>query len=115
MDKYKLYHLYDELIYYTHNILEKYPEKEQFSLACDIKNNTYEGMKLVILIFKSYNNKERLNNLNLLDVNIKMLCFLIRLSYRKKYINKRNYFAWSNKINNINDLLLGYIKTCLNH
>ena len=115
MDKYKLYNLYDDLIYYTHNILMKYPDYEKTSLVLDIKNNTYEGMKLVILIFKSYNNKLKIDNLNLLDVNIKMLCFLIRLSYRKKYINKRNYFAWSNKLNNINNLIGEYIKLCLSH
>ena len=51
MDKYKLYNLYDDLIYYTHNILMKYPDYEKTSLVLDIKNNTYEGMKLVILIF----------------------------------------------------------------
>ncbi|MBQ8473042.1 MAG: four helix bundle protein [Bacilli bacterium] len=115
MDKYKLYNLYDDLIYYTHNILKKYPQDEKTSLVLDIKNNTYEGMKLIILIFKSYNNESKINNLNLLDVNIKMLCFLIRLSYKNKYINKRNYYVWSNKLNNINNIIGEYIKLCLKH
>ena len=115
MDKYKLYNLYDDLIYYTHNILKKYPKEEKESLVLDIKNNTYEGMKLIILIFKSYNNESKINNLNLLDVNIKMLWFLIRLSYKNKYINKRNYYVWSNKLNNINNIIGEYIKLCLKH
>ena len=36
MDKYKLYNLYDDLIYYTHNILKKYPQEEKASLVLDI-------------------------------------------------------------------------------
>ncbi|MCI5701973.1 MAG: four helix bundle protein [Erysipelotrichaceae bacterium] len=111
--KYKLYNTYDDLVYYVYNIISKYPESEKQSLVVDIKTNLIEGMKLVILIFKSYNYQDRLKYLNLLDANIKMSCFFIRLSYRKKYINKRNYYTWSKKITNLNNLVGEYIKICL--
>lgn len=113
MTKYKLYNVYDDLVYYVYNIITKYPECEKLSLDLDIKNNLLEGMKLVILIFKSYNNQDRLKYLNLLDANIKISCFFIRLSYRKKYINKRNYYAWSKKISDLNNLVAEYIKISL--
>lgn len=115
ISKYKLYNVYDDLVYYVYNIIIKYPEYEKISLVADIKNNLLEGMKLVILIFKSYNNQDRLKYLNLLDVNIKLSCFYIRLSYRKKYINKRNYYAWSKKIANLNNLVSEYIKISIKH
>ncbi len=115
MGKYKLYNVYDNLVYYVYNIISKYPESERLSIVTDIKNNLNEGMKLVILIFKSYNNQDKLKYLNLLDVNIKLSCFYIRLSYRKKYINKRNYYAWSKKISDLNNLVSEYIKISLKH
>lgn len=115
MGKYKLYNVYDDLVYYVYNIISKYPESERLSIVTDIKNNLNEGMKLVILIFKSYNNQDKLKYLNLLDVNIKLSCFYIRLSYRKKYINKRNYYAWSKKISDLNNLVSEYIKISLKH
>lgn len=115
MGKYKLYNVYDDLVYYVYNIISKYPESERLSIVTDIKNNLNEGMKLVILIFKSYNNQDKLKYLNLLDVNIKLSCFYIRLSYRKKYINKRNYYAWSKKISDLNNLVCEYIKLSLKH
>ena len=115
MGKYKLYNVYDDLAYYVYNIINKYPESERLSIVNDIKNNLNEGMKLVILIFKSYNNQDKLKYLNLLDVNIKLSCFYIRLSYRKKYISKRNYYAWSKKISDLNNLVSEYIKISLKH
>ena len=115
MGKYKLYNVYDNLVYYVYNIISKYPESKRLSIVTDIKNNLNEGMKPVILIFKSYNNQDKLKYLNLLDVNIKLSCFYIRLSYRKKYINKRNYYAWSKKISDLNNLVSEYIKISLKH
>ena len=51
--------------------------------------------------------------LNNLDTDLKMLKVLIRLSYKNKYINKRNYAVWSKKIFNISNLLGAWIKSCL--
>ena len=42
-----------------------------------------------------------------------MLKVLIRLYYKNKYINKRNYASWSKKITNIGNLLGGWINSCL--
>ena len=113
LEKLIIYKQYIELIYYTENITIKYPKNEKSSLVATIKNNTYSGMKKIILAQKEYNHSKRLNILNELDTDLKMLKVLIRVSYKSKYISSKNYSAWSKKIFNISNLLGAWIKSCL--
>ena len=113
LEELMIYKQYMELIYYTLNIVKKYPKSEKLSLVNDINGATYKGMRKIIEAQKLYNKVERLKVLNELDVELKMLKVLVRLSYRYRYISKRNYAVWSKKITNIGNLLGGWIKTCL--
>lgn len=108
-----IYKQYVELIYYTLTILLKYPKSERFSLAQDIKNVTYDGLRRIIYAQKEYDKKIRLKHLNQLDADLKILKVLIRVSHKKKYISPKNYTAWSKKITNIANLNGGWIKSCL--
>ena len=108
-----IYKEYLTLIYYTEMITEKYPKCEKLSLVTTIKNDTYLGMEKVLLAYKYYDVKDKLKCLNELDVGLKMLKVLIRVSHKRKYINSKNYEAWSKKINNIGNLLGGWINLCL--
>ena len=108
-----IYKQYIELIYYTEKITIKYPKSEKLSLVTSIKNNTYEGMKKIILAQKEYTKSKRINILNELDTDLKMLKVLIRVSYKNKYISSKNYSSWSKKIFNISNILGGWIKSCL--
>ena len=108
-----IYKQYLELIYYTENIVIKYPKVEKLSLVSNIKNTTYSGMKKIIEAQKEYNKSNRIKILNNLDTELKMLKVLIRVSYKRKYINSKNYFAWSKKITNIGNLLGSWIKSCV--
>lgn len=107
-----IYKQYLELIYYVETITEKYPKSVKLSLVTQIKNNTYEGIKNILIAFKEYDPKSKLASLNRLDINLKMQKILIRISYRKKYITVKNYYAWSRKICNIGNLLGGWIHRC---
>lgn len=107
-----IYKQYLELIYYVEMITEKYPKSVKLSLVTEIKNNTYEGIKNILLAFKEYDVKTKMQFLNKVDVNLKMQKVLIRVSYKKKYITVKNYYAWSKKITNIGNLLGGWIIKC---
>ena len=107
-----IYKQYLELIYYMENITLKYPKYERDGLVFRIKNITYDGIKDIIYANKEFNKGKRVIILNNLDVNLKMLKVMIRVSYKKRYISIRNYNAWSKKIYNINNLMLGWIKSC---
>ena len=108
-----IYKQYLEMINYTLMILNKYPKSERFSLVNDIKKTTYDGMKKIIVGNKEFNKNYRLVVLNNIDVDLKFLKVLVRISYKHKYINKKNYAAWNKKITNISNLLYGWIKSCV--
>lgn len=113
LEELMIYKQYLELIYYTEMITEKYPKIEKYSLVSTIKNNTYSGMKIIINAQKEYEIRKRIKYLNELDIILKMLKVLIRISYKRKYISSKNYAAWSKKITNIGNLLGGWINSCL--
>lgn len=108
-----IYKQYLEMIYYTENITLKYPKSEKGAMVDEIKRITYNGMRMIILANKEFNKNRRIVILNEIDVELKMLKVMIRVSYKKKYINSKNYSAWSKKIYNIGNLLGGWIKSCL--
>lgn len=108
-----IYKQFIELIYYTENILMKYPKCERFALASTIKNTTYEAMRYVIDAYKEYNREQKITYLNKLDTTLKMIKVMVRVSYKKKYINPKNYAAWGKKLANLGNLLGGWMKSCL--
>lgn len=108
-----IYKQYLGMIYYTENITLKYPKSEKGATVDEIKRITYNGMRKIILANKEFNKNKRIIILNEIDVELKMLKVMIRVSYKKKYINSKNYSAWSKKIYNIGNLLGGWIKSCL--
>lgn len=113
LEELMIYKQYLELIYYTEKITIKYPKSEKLSLVSNIKNTTYNGMKKIIDAQKEYNKSKRIILLNELDTELKMLKVLIRVSYKNKYINSKNYSSWSKKLFNISNLLGGWINSCL--
>ncbi len=108
-----IYKQFIELIFYTENILMKFPKCERFALASTIKTTTYEGMRCVIDAYKEYSRDAKLSKLNELDTTLKMIKVMVRVSYKKKYINGKNYAAWGKKLANIGNLLGGWMKSCL--
>lgn len=109
----EIYKKYIDLYYYEYMILDKFPKYEKASLCLDVKKTTYDGLKMMFNAEKSYNKVDRLKYLNELDTQMKALKFLVRICYKRKYINIKNYKSWSNKITNVTNLLGGWINSCL--
>lgn len=109
----RMYHIYLDFIIYIELITEKYPNNVKVALVARIKESLYDGLKNILCAYKAFDKKDKLQYLNELDINLKMLKVFSRISYKKKYINVRNYEAWSRKINNICVLLGGWINSCL--
>lgn len=108
-----IYKEYLVLLYYTEDIILKYPKIERNIIVNDIRKKTYEGMEYIIYASKEYDKNKRIKILSKLDGNLKILKVLIRVSYKKKYISNKNYYAWSKKITNIGMLLGGWIRACV--
>lgn len=109
----KIYQKYLELIYYSNDIVRKYPKSENFALVNEIKNALYIGLRNLMYAIKHYQKQEKLRYLNELDTNLNLLKVHIRLSYKYKYINLQNYQTWSGLITDICNMLGGWISSCI--
>lgn len=109
----KIYQKYLELIYYSNDIIRKYPKSENFALVNEIKNALYLGLRNLMYAIKHYQKQEKLRYLNELDTNLNLLKVHIRLSYKYKYINLQNYQTWSGLITDICNMLGGWISSCI--
>ena len=101
----KIYQKYLELIYYSNDIVRKYPKCENFTLVQEIKNSLYIGLRNLMYAIKSYNKQDKLRYLNEFDINLNLLKVHIRLSNKYKYISIQNYQTWSNLIADICNML----------
>lgn len=109
----KIYQKYMELIYYSNDLIRKYPKSENFTLVTEIKQSLYAGLRCLMYAIKSFNKKDKLKYLNELDINLNLLKVHIRLSYKYKYITMQNYQTWSTNITDICNMLGGWITSCL--
>lgn len=107
-----IYQKYLELVYYTNDILKKYPKVERFALVQEIKSSLYTGLRLLMYAIKTYNKQNKLRYLGEFDINLSLLKVYVRLSYRYQYITLKNYQSWSALITNICNMLGGWISSC---
>lgn len=106
-----IYKKYTDLYYYAYNLLEKYPKKERFGLASDIKNSMNLTLRNIMYAQK-VGNKYKMEYLNKIDAELLYQRFSIRFSYSKQYISANNYKTWSIKVEEIGRMLGGWIKSC---
>lgn len=109
----KIYQKYLELIYYSNDIVRKYPKSENFTLVTEIKNSLYIGLRNLMYAIKCFQKNDKLKYLNEFDINLNLLKIHVRLSYKYKYISVQNYQTWSTIITDICNMLGGWINSCL--
>ena len=108
-----IYHKYVDLVEYGYKLLIKYPKYEKYALVSEVKRNMYQSLKYILYANKIANKHDRLDILNRLDAEIAMQSFLVRFSYKNRYINTSNYYEWSKRLEEIGKILGGWIKSCL--
>ena len=108
-----IYPKYMDLVYYSNDLVRKFPKCEQCALVKEIKSTLYSGLRCIIYAIKLYNKQDKLRYLRELDVNLNLLKVHIRISYKYKYITMNNYQTWSNQLTDISNLLGGWINSCL--
>lgn len=109
----KIYQKYLDLIYYSNDIVRKYPKSEKFSLVKEIKNSNYVGLRNLMYAIKTFQKNDKLKYLNEFDINLNILKVQIRLSYKYRYISLQNYEYWCKLITDICNMLGGWINSCL--
>ena len=106
-----IYQKYLDLIYYSNDLVRKYPKSERFVLVEEIKRTLYSGLRLLVYALKIYNKQEKLKYLNELDACLKLLQVHIRISFKYKYISMQNYSTWSDKLTEVCKMLGGWISS----
>lgn len=108
-----IYQKYLDLIYYSNDLVRKYPKSERFVLVEEIKRTLYSGLRLLVYALKIYNKQEKLKYLNELNACLKLLQVHIRISFKYKYISMQNYSTWSDKLTEVCKMLGEWISLCL--
>lgn len=108
-----IYQKYIEFVYYTNDLIRKYPKCETFALVKEIKVSLYSGLRSIIYAVKVYSKQDKLKYLNDLDVNLNVMKIYIRLSYKYKYISLKNYQSWSTLVTDLCNMLGAWVSACL--
>ena len=104
---------YQEMMLYVYNLVKKYPNSEKFTLVSETKKCMFEAFELLLWAKKQYSKNTKVKYLNEVDIKLSCLKIYVRIAVKNKYINARNYRAWSYKITNISNMLGGWINECL--
>lgn len=108
-----IYQKYLDLIYYSNDLVRKYPKCENFTLVTEIKQTLYSGLRNIMYAIKSYNKQDKLKYLNQFDIDLNLLKVLTRISFKYKYISLQNYQTWCKLVTDICNMLGGWISSCL--
>lgn len=77
-DRLILYRRIEELIFYSKNLLIKFPKSERFTLSTDIMDSCYKMLKLILYAVKTNDNGKRIECLEECDIEKDYLKVLIR-------------------------------------
>lgn len=94
-----------DMIYYSETLLTNFSKIERNLLVKDIRTINFDIMRLILRVHKEKNMSKKNHYLNEIDINLKMLKVYVKLSFKKKYINSKNYVTWDRKITNISNLV----------
>ena len=101
-----IYKKYNDFIYYVYILLEKIPKYEKTSIGIDIRKIMILNLELIIKMYKLKDYRLLID----IDTNLLILQNLVRVLYKKKYINLKNYKAFSNKSIELSKMVGGYYK-----
>lgn len=106
------YEKMNNLIYYSRNLLVKFPKSERFDLCSDIKNTLYECLKNIVFAWKEYKDEDKLKALRIVDIDLVFFKSLILIAYKSQYITQKNFMVWNENVSELGKLIGGWIKTC---
>ena len=113
-EKFKVIQFIRELIVYIDNSLENFPKKD-IELKNRIRNTSYDLLEIAYIANTSKNSERKEELLEQIIAKIKIIDFLLNLSYEKEIINSKKYMKFGTKIDDILKYTLGWLKTIIGH
>lgn len=97
----------EELDSYTHTVLHQFPRLERHLLCAEMRNSTTQLLRLITVAWKRRQKSAALFDL---DVELEVFRQLIRKAHRLHYINTHRLGVWMGHVNQIGQLIGGWIK-----
>ncbi|MEG1495702.1 MAG: four helix bundle protein [Bacilli bacterium] len=108
LNDFKLYKKVLDMFYYTYFLTNKYPKSEKESLVLELKQSLYKLMNYTVC----YQKERSCLYLKSFKVELQIFLVLIRVSYKLKYINGKNYASFSRKIIEMDKIVDGLNEEC---
>lgn len=100
------------LIFYSKNLMVKFPKVERFGMCTEIKKEELDIIRLIMCAWKEKDNKIRIQYLMKADVEIYVLKTYTRIAFKARYISDQNFKAWNEQLTEIGKMIGGWLKTC---
>lgn len=100
------------LIFYSRNLMVKFPKVERFGICTEIKQEELNIIRLIMCAWKEKDSKIRIQYLMKADVEIYVLKTLTRIAFKARYISDQNYKAWNEQLTEVGKMIGGWLKTC---
>ncbi len=97
----------EDYIQYMLEILFKIPRTEKFNIGNEYKKSMYEMLENILILNKT---ERKIQYLNLIDTKLNVQRILIRIMYKKRWIDIKKYNIAFEKISEIGKILGGLIK-----
>ena len=111
IEKFKVIDFIRALLISIDNELECFPKKE-LELKNRIKNNGFDILELSYEANSIEDVKIKTNILEEILAKIKVIDFLLNLSYDKKLITQKQYLKLANRIDDITKYTAGWLSAC---
>lgn len=110
IEKFKVIQFIRELIILIDKLMDNFPKKD-IELKNRIRTNSYDMLELAYEANSTENINYKKQLLEKIVAKIKIIDFLLNLSYDKQIITQKNYFKFGDKMDNIVKYTLGWIKS----
>lgn len=108
-EKFKVIQYIRELILTIDKELENYPKKE-IEIKNRIRTSTYDMLEIAYEANITIDINEKKKLLNKVVSKIKVIDFLLNLSYDKKLITEKKYYKFGQRLDDIIKFTAGWIK-----
>lgn len=108
-EKFKVIQFLRELIVRIDKELANFPKKD-IELKQRIRSNSYDLLELVYEANTTTNNNRRIDILEKCIAKIKVMDFLVNLSYDNELITSKKYLKLADKMNDIVKYISGWLK-----
>ena len=109
-EKFKIINFIRELLVMIDKQMDNFPKKD-IELKSRIRTNSYDLLEIAYEANTEENIEYKKRMLNKILAKIKVIDFLLNLSYDKEIIPAKKYYKFGNKIDDIAKYTTGWIKS----